>query len=57
MANITKQEIIEAIRQTAKENGSKPLGKARFEKETGIKEYDWSKYWALTSKHLSVGGV
>lgn len=42
----TKQEIIDEIRRTAKENGGRPLGKARFEKETGIKAYDWGIYWA-----------
>lgn len=43
---MTKQEILDAIRRTAKENGGTPLGAARFEKETGIKAYDWGKYWA-----------
>jgi hypothetical protein len=42
----TKQEILEAIKRTAKENGDKPLGTDRFEKETAIKPYDWGKYWA-----------
>ena len=42
----SRQDIINAIRQTAKENDGKPLGVGRFEKETGIKPYDWSKYWA-----------
>ncbi len=46
MANITKQDIIEAIRRTAKENGGIPLGRGRFEKETGIKPYDWGKFWS-----------
>jgi hypothetical protein len=46
MSNITKQDILDAIRRTAKENGGKPLGMARFEKETGIKTYEWKKYWA-----------
>ncbi len=45
MDNITKQEIIKEIRRTAHENGGAPLGKGRFEKETGIKPYDWGKYW------------
>lgn len=45
MSNITKQNILDAICQTAKENGGKPLGMGRFEKETGIKPYDWGKYW------------
>lgn len=46
MSSITKQDILEAIRRAAKENGGKPLGVSRFEKETGIKAYDWGKYWA-----------
>jgi len=46
MSIVTKQDIIEAIRQTAEENDGKPLGKIRFEKETGIKTYEWKKYWS-----------
>lgn len=42
----TKQEIIDEIRRTAKMNGGKPLGVTRFERETGINAYDWSKIWA-----------
>jgi hypothetical protein len=42
---LAKQDIIKAIQQTAKENGGKPLGMGRFEKQTGIKPYDWGKYW------------
>lgn len=44
--SITKQDILEAICRTAKENGGRPLGMNRFEKETGIKPYDWGKYYA-----------
>jgi len=43
---MTKQDILDAIRRTARENGNKPFGVRRFEKETGIKEYDWGRYWA-----------
>lgn len=43
---ITKQDIINAIQRTAKGNGGKPLGRDRFSGETGIKPYDWQKYWA-----------
>lgn len=46
MSIVIKQDILEAIRRTAKENGGRPLGMARFEKETGIKTYAWQKYWA-----------
>ena len=42
----TKQDIINAIIKTAKENGGKPLGIGRFEKETGINLYDCHKYWS-----------
>lgn len=45
MANTTKQDILEAIRRTAKENGGVPLGKGRFQRETGINEYECLKFW------------
>ena len=52
----TKQDILNAIQKTAKENGGKPLGLARFEKETGIKSYEWKKYWArLGDAHKEAG--
>lgn len=40
-----KQHILDEIRRTADENGGVPLGRRRFESETGIKPYDWQKYW------------
>jgi hypothetical protein len=43
---MTKEEILNEIRRTAKENSGKPLGQNRFLKETGINPYDWGKYWA-----------
>lgn len=49
MSSITKQDILNAIKKTAKENGGVPLGRGRFEKETSIKPYDWGKYWARFS--------
>lgn len=42
----TRQEILDEIKRTAKENGGHPLGVARLESETGIKPYDWEKFWA-----------
>lgn len=49
MDRISKQDILDAIRRTAKENGGAPLGVRRFEKDTGIKPYDISRYWARFS--------
>ncbi len=43
---MSKEQILEEIKSTAKHNGGKPLGVSRFQKETGINPYDWSKYWA-----------
>jgi len=42
----TKEEILDKIRRTAKENDGKPLGEATFQKETGIGRYEWGKYWS-----------
>lgn len=43
---MTREEILEAIRRTAADNGGRPLGRSRFEHITGITEYDIGKYWA-----------
>ena len=42
---ITREHILDQIRRTAAQNGGKPLGMARFERETGINEHDWTKHW------------
>jgi hypothetical protein len=42
----TKEEILNEIRRTAKENGDKPLGEKRFADKTGIGPYDWGQHWA-----------
>lgn len=41
----TKDDILKEIRRTAKENDGVPLGRGRFESITGIKPYDWGRYW------------
>ena len=44
--NMDKQAIIDEIKRTAVGNDGKPLGKQRFEAETGIRPHEWQKYWA-----------
>ena len=44
---IDRQHIVDEIRRTAHANGGVPLGKDRFERETGIRYHDWfGRYWA-----------
>jgi hypothetical protein len=45
----TKETILAEIKRTAKENKGKPLGRGKFEKESGIKPYDWQRYWVRFS--------
>lgn len=53
----TKEDILEEIRRTTKENGDIPLGIARLEDETGIKETDWERYWPRFSDAQKEAGV
>jgi hypothetical protein len=41
-----RQFILDEIRRTAEGNGGKPLGRQRFEIETGIKPHEWMRFWA-----------
>lgn len=41
-----RETIIAEIKRTAAENGGKPLGRARFQAETGIRPIDWMRYWS-----------
>jgi len=53
---MNKDEILQAIRKTAKTNGGKPLGRARFEAETGISQWDCGKYWTNWSDAVQDAG-
>lgn len=55
---MSKIEILEEIRRTAKENGGKPLGHKRFAQQTGIEYYDWwGKYWGRWNDALQEAGL
>ncbi len=52
-----KQFILEEIKRTARENGGRPLGREVFQKQTGIKPYDWfGKYWIRWGDALKEAG-
>jgi hypothetical protein len=54
---IKKEQILEEIKRTARENGGTPLGKQRFSRETGIKQTDWEgKLWARWGDALREAG-
>lgn len=54
---VNKQHILDEIRRTAKANGGEPLGRMRFEQETGIRYHDWwGKYWARWGEAVQEAG-
>ena len=54
---MNKEHILSEIKRTADENGGIPLGMGRFEKETGIAQYDWcGKYWSRWGDALLEAG-
>ncbi len=54
---MNKEGILAEIRRTAAENGGKALGRDRFVKVTGIKLYDWARYWARWSDAIKEAGL
>lgn len=54
---MNKDEILQAIRRIASENGGTPPGKTQFARLTGVNEWEWSgKYWARWSDALADAG-
>lgn len=51
-----KQEILDEIKRTTDDNGGRPLGQIRFTKETGIKPYEWGKFWSRFSDAVDEAG-
>lgn len=51
-----RAHILAEIRRTAVENGGVPLGRERFSAATGIRAYDWTKYWARWGDALREAG-
>jgi len=52
----SKDQVISEIQRIAEQSGGAPPGKNRFETETGIKEYEWLKYWARWGDALIEAG-
>ncbi len=56
-ALVEKGRILDEIRRTAADNGGIPLGRATFERETGISKNSWmGKYWARWSDAVAEAG-
>ena len=52
-----KDHILSEIKRTAEENGGIPLGRSRFEAETGINQSDWfGKLWSKWSDAVKEAG-
>lgn len=52
-----KEEILDAIRRCAEQNGGVAPGRQRFEKLTGIREHDWAgRYWVRWSEAVAEAG-
>jgi Meiotically Up-regulated Gene 113 (MUG113) protein len=46
---VDKEHVLAEIKRTARGNGGVPLGRQKFEAETGIKYHYWGKHWARWS--------
>lgn len=54
---MNRDHILSEIRRTAANNGGVPLGRSRFQDETGIKESDWSgRFWSRWSDAVKDAG-
>ncbi len=52
-----RQHILDEIKRTARENGGRSLGRAKFETATGIREADWrGVFWARWNDAVTEAG-
>jgi hypothetical protein len=56
MEYLSKEKIIEEIQRTSSSNNGKPLGQTAFRNETGIRSWDWGRYWTKWSNALTEAG-
>lgn len=55
---VKREDIIQAIKKAAQDNGGIPLGVRAFERETGIKQSEWkSVYWVRWGEALKEAGL
>ena len=55
---MNKQHILDEIKRTAAGNDGRPLGRARFEAATGIREADWrGLFWARWNDAVAEAGL
>jgi len=55
---MTKKQILSKIKRLAKNNGDKPPGRKKFEKETGIRFYHWyPHFWLRWSEAIHEAGL
>jgi hypothetical protein len=52
----SKDEILQAIRRTAGDNGGKPVGRVRLTRLTGITEYALTQHWPNYSDAVREAG-
>lgn len=52
-----RRTILFELQRTAAENGGQPLGKMRLDREAGIKEHHWRKYWPRLSDAYREAGI
>lgn len=53
---MNKAQILQEIKRTTEENGGAPIGQGKFQNETGIKIWNWQKFWSRWSEALHEAG-